>query len=189
MLDKAVHKIIFTGPVGAGKSTAINSISDIAVVSTEQIATDHTRERKETTTVALDYGMIKLDQGENIHLYGTPGQQRFNFMWDILVENAIGVVILVDNANDDPLSDLNYFLKNFCDFIKNSAIVIGITRTDLGGGPRLCDYHRLLKEFNFNPPIFEVDARKQIDISLLIQALLFSLDQSIEEQAPLDIVL
>lgn len=190
MLDRSAHKIIFTGPVGAGKSTAINSISDVPVVSTEQMATDHVKERKETTTVALDYGMIKLDEGENIHLYGTPGQERFNFMWDILVENAIGIVLLVDNANDNPLKDLGAFLTSFNKFIKNSAIVVGITRTDLGGGPKLADYYRLLKDFDFNPPVFEVDGRKQNEISMLIQALLFSVDQSIEEQhSHLDIVL
>lgn len=183
MFDKSAHKIIFSGPVGSGKSTAINAISDVPVISTEQVATDDVKNRKETTTVALDYGMIKLGDGENIHIYGTPGQERFNFMWDILVENAIGVIILVDNANTDPLGDLSFFLNNFKNFISNSAIAIGVTRTDLNGGPLLSDYRRILKEFNFNPPIFEVDGRKKSEISMLIQALLFSVDQSISESA------
>lgn len=181
MFDKSAHKIIFTGPVGAGKSTAINSISDVPVISTDELATDDVKNRKDTTTVALDYGMIKLGMGENIHLYGTPGQERFNFMWDILVDNAIGIIILVDNANADPLSDLSFFLKTFNKFISNSAIAIGITRTDLGGGPSLSDYHRILKDFDINPPVFEVDGRKKSEISMLIQALLFSIDQSFNE--------
>lgn len=189
MFEKNVHKIIFTGPVGSGKSTAINSISDIPVVSTEQVATDKVKNRKETTTVALDFGMIKLDKGENIHLYGTPGQQRFDFMWDVLIENAIGIVILVDNANDDPVGDLRFFLGTFEKFIKSNAVVIGITRTDLGGGPNLSSYHDVLKEFYFNPPVFEVDGRKKNEVSMLIQALLFSVDQSIEEDETLDIAL
>ncbi len=186
MFDKGAHKIIFTGPVGSGKSTAINSISDVAVISTEERATDDVKNRKETTTVALDYGMIKLGQGENIHIYGTPGQERFNFMWDILVENAIGIIILVDNANTAPLNDLSFFLKTFNHFISNSAIAVGITRTDLGGGPSLADYHRVLNDFNINPPVFEVDGRKKSDISMLIQALLFSLDQSFNETTEQD---
>jgi len=189
MFDKNVHKIIFTGPVGAGKSTAINSISDIPVVSTEEMATDDVKDRKETTTVAMDYGMIKLNEGENIHLYGTPGQERFSFMWEILIENALGIVVLVDNANDDPLSDLSYFLKTFDKFIRNNAIVIGVTRTDLGGGPKFSEYHRVLKDFDFNPPVFEVDGRKQGEVSQLLQALMFSIDQTIEEETPLDYVL
>ncbi|MDH5601031.1 MAG: ATP/GTP-binding protein [Gammaproteobacteria bacterium] len=181
MFDKNAYKIIFTGPVGSGKSTAINSISDMAVISTEQIATDHVKNRKETTTVALDYGMIKLGEGENIHLYGTPGQERFNFMWEILVNNAIGIVILVDNANKDPLSDLSFFLKAFEKFIHTNAIAVGITRTDLSGGPSLPDYRRILKDFGLNPPLFEIDGRKKDEVSMLIQALLFSLDQSFHE--------
>lgn len=187
MFDKNAYKIIFTGPVGSGKSTAINSISDMAVISTEQVATDHVKDRKETTTVALDYGMIKLGDGENIHLYGTPGQERFSFMWDILVDNAIGIIILVDNANADPLTDLSFFLKTFEKFIRSNAIAVGITRTDLGGGPLLSDYHRILKDFGINPPLFEVDGRKKSEISMLIQALLFSLDQSFEETDEEDI--
>ena len=186
MFDKSASKLIFTGPVGAGKTTAIHTISDIPVISTEEKATDDVINRKETTTVAMDYGMIKLDNGENIHLYGTPGQQRFDFMWDILVENALGVVILVDNAKDDPLEGLDFFLKSFSDFIKNKAIVIGISRTDLEGKEKLADYHKLMKSFSFNPPIFEVDARNKQDVIMLIQALLFSVDQSVEEVEAVD---
>ncbi len=181
MFDQSASKIIFTGPVGSGKSTAINAISDIPVISTEQKATDGLKEKKETTTVAMDYGMIRLDGGENIHLYGTPGQTRFNFMWEILVENALGVIILVDSANKDPLGDLDFFLNSFDQFIKNKAIVVGVTHTDLPGKHNLNDYHRVLKEHHFNPPLFEVDARKEKEISMLVQALLFSVDQSLEE--------
>jgi len=181
MFDKNVSKIIFTGPVGAGKSTAINAISDTPVISTEQRATDDVKNRKETTTVAMDYGILKLDQGESIHLYGTPGQQRFNFMWEILVEKALGIVILVDSANTDPVGDLDFFLNSFSQFIKNKAIVVGLTRTDLPSKHSFDEYHQLLKKHNFNPPIFEVDARRKREIGMLVQALLFSVDQSIEE--------
>lgn len=189
MFDKSAHKIIFTGPVGSGKSTAINAISDIPVVSTEQVATDEVSNRKQTTTVALDYGMIKLENGENIHLYGTPGQSRFDFMWDILVNNAIGVVILVDNANPAPLEDLQFFLASFRSFIENRAIVVGITRTDISAAAGVEDYQRVLREYDLNPAVFEVDARRENEVSMLIQALLFSVDQSINEQPVLDIAL
>jgi len=182
MFDKSVAKIIFTGPVGAGKTTAINALSDTPVISTEQVATDDVKNRKEKTTVAMDYGMIKLENGESIHLYGTPGQERFNFMWEILVNNALGVIILVDNANENPLNDLEFFLKSFKQFIENKAIVVGITRTDLAGGNKLDDYHKLLKQNGFNPPVFEVDGRKEKEICMLVQALLFSVDQSMAEE-------
>ena len=105
------HKIIFTGLVGAGKTTAIASISDAPPVSTDELATDTTRHRKPNTTVALDYGIMNLDGNERIHLYGTPGQERFNFMWDILSEGGIGLVLLVNNARPDPFKDMHFFLN------------------------------------------------------------------------------
>lgn len=73
-------KIIFTGPVGSGKTTAIATLSDEPPVCTNQNATDMTKEKKSKTTVAMDYGTMSLDAKEKIHLYGTPGQERFNFM-------------------------------------------------------------------------------------------------------------
>ncbi len=182
MFDKSAFKIIFTGPVGAGKTTAIESISDTPVISTEQRATDSVKHRKKNTTVAMDYGMMKLDQGDIIHIYGTPGQRRFDFMWDILVENALGVVVLVDNASENPLQDLSHFLHSFDSFIRSKAMVIGITRTDVSGKQKLTDYHRLLKQEGFNLPVFEVDARNKREISMLIQALLFSVDQTVDEE-------
>ena len=106
------HKIIFTGPVGAGKTTAITTISDIAPFSTEQTAKDETKEKKELTTVAMDYGSMRLDNGETLHLYGTPGQERFNFMWDLLTDGSLGVIIMLDDANPNPLDDLQALLKS-----------------------------------------------------------------------------
>ena len=88
------NKIIFAGPVGSGKTTSISSVSDILVVGTEAKATDEVAQRKDNTTVAMDYGVLNLENGSKVHLYGTPGQDRFNFMWEILSENAMGFVIL-----------------------------------------------------------------------------------------------
>ncbi|RKZ90665.1 MAG: GTP-binding protein, partial [Gammaproteobacteria bacterium] len=85
------YKIIFTGPVGAGKTTAITSISDVPPVGTDASASDMTKKRKGSTTVAMDYGILKLDGGEQIHLYGTPGQERFDFMWEILTTGGLGL--------------------------------------------------------------------------------------------------
>jgi len=76
-----------------------------------------TKERKSKTTVALDYGTMSLDAKEKIHLYGTPGQERFNFMWDILTTNGLGLVLLLDNTRRDPLHDMEFFLESFKDYI------------------------------------------------------------------------
>jgi len=170
------YKIIFTGPVGAGKTTAISSISDINVVKTDESATDMTKQRKEATTVAMDYGAISLEGGERIHLYGTPGQERFNFMWDILTQGGLGLVLLLDNTRADPFQDMRFFLTSFDSFIAERKLVIGVTQMDLQATPTLDDYYENIKQFGLNPPIFEVDARNKKDVSLLTQALLYSLD-------------
>ncbi|BAO45713.1 GTP-binding protein [Thiolapillus brandeum] len=176
------HKIIFTGPVGAGKSTAIRSLSDIAPVSTDETATDITRERKAQTTVAMDYGVLKLDGGETVHLYGTPGQERFNFMWDILTNGGIGLVLLINNARPAPFSDLHFFLSAFERFIDTTALAIGVTQMDQAeaDAPTLEDYYSQLPAKHATTPVFEVDARQRNDVVILVESLLFSLDQCLE---------
>ena len=174
------YKIIFTGPVGAGKTTAIDSISDVPPVKTDAAASDMTKSRKAATTVAMDYGIMNLDDGEKIHLYGTPGQERFDFMWDILTVGGIGLVLLLDNTRADPFQDMKFFLNSFSEFISDTSVAIGITQMDLSSKPSINDYHQQLQAFNLKPAVFSVDARVKNDVSLLVQALLFSLDPGLE---------
>lgn len=173
------YKLIFTGPSGAGKSTAIAALSDIPVVTTEAKDTERETNRnkfKETITVALDYGVIKLPNKDKVHLYGTPGQERFNFMWDLLTEGGLGLILLIDNARQDPLADLRFFIKAFDSFIRKTKIAIGITRMDLNPKPCLTEYYKELHALGLNPPLFDVDARRHEDVALLLQALLYTLD-------------
>ncbi|WP_411727826.1 GTP-binding protein [Methyloglobulus sp.] len=174
-------KIIFTGPVGAGKTTAIHSISDIPPVKTDASASDMTKSRKSATTVAMDYGIMNLEDGEKIHLYGTPGQERFDFMWDILVNGGIGLVLLLDNTRADPFKDMWFFLESFKKFIAETNVAIGITQMDISNKPTIADYHAQLKVSDLKPPIFAVDARVKNDVSLLVQSLLYSLDPGLVE--------
>lgn len=175
------NKIIFTGPVGAGKSTAIASLSDIPPVSTDQAASDMTKERKASTTVAMDYGIMNLAGGEKIHLYGTPGQERFDFMWDILTTGGIGLVLLLDNTRADPFDDLKFFTGKFRDFIRDTSLVVGVTQMDLSPRPYLENYHDHLQQIGLKAPVFEVDARRKRDVSLLVQTLLYVLDPGLED--------
>jgi len=175
----SAYKIIFTGPVGAGKTTSIAAISDIEPFVTERIATDETSERKEHTTVAMDYGMIKLGNGDHIHLYGTPGQDRFDFMWDILAKNGLGLVVMIDNKRPDPLDDLKFFLTTFAKFIKETSVVIGVTRMDLCDKPCIRDYHNMLNKMELRVPVYEVDGRVPSDVVTLIQTLLYCLDPNV----------
>lgn len=86
------------GPVGAGKTTAIHTLSDIEVVHTEARATDATRHLKATTTVSMDVGVLHLPGNDKLRLYGAPGQDRFDFMWDILLEQAKAAIVLTDTT-------------------------------------------------------------------------------------------
>ena len=173
------HKIIFAGPVGAGKTTAIGSISDIPVVQTEAKASDDVALRKANTTVAMDYGTLNLDGNAKIHLYGTPGQERFSFMWDILTIGGLGLVLLIDNAREDPLADLEFYLNAFSRFIDKSAVVIGVTRMDTSPRPGLYTIHTKLRELGIKAPVFEVDARDREDVKIMLLGLLAMLDPGV----------
>ncbi|MGK0270755.1 MAG: signal recognition particle receptor subunit beta [Cocleimonas sp.] len=172
-------KIIFTGPVGAGKTTAIQTMSDIPIVSTNEEASDMTKDRKPQTTVAMDYGRINIGKNEKIHLYGTPGQERFSFMWDILTKGALGLILLLDNSRDNPQQDLRFYTNAFKDFSEKGELIIGVTRMDEVDTPTIIDYRNWLQELSINAPVFTIDARERQDVSSLVQALLYSLDPGI----------
>ena len=173
------HKIIFTGPVGAGKTTAIASISDIEPIRTDEHASDMTQKRKSATTVAMDYGMIRLVPKEKVDLYGTPGQERFDFMWDILTKGGIGLVLLLDNTRPTPFEDMRFYIKAFKEFIDGTRLVIGVTQMDARATPTIDEYVRQLAELDVTAPIFEVDARQRADVSTLIEALLLQIDPTL----------
>ncbi|MDD1605197.1 MAG: ATP/GTP-binding protein [Methylococcaceae bacterium] len=175
------YKIIFTGPVGAGKTTAIHSISDLPPIKTDAAASDMAKSKKSATTVAMDYGVMNLPGGEKLHLYGTPGQERFDFMWDILVTGGIGLVLLLDNTRADPFVDMKFFLDAFNKFIGDTAVAIGVTQMDVSAKPTIDDYQVQLSGMGLKLPVFAVDARVRNDISILIQSLLYSLDPGLEE--------
>ena len=171
------NKIVFTGPVGAGKTTAISVLSDTPIISTDAQASDMTLNRKGHTTVAMDYGTLKLDAQTKIHLYGTPGQERFDFMWDILTTGGLGLVLMLDNTRPNPKKDLHFFLHAFQDYIIQVPVVIGISKTDVQSRPSPADYANMLLEvtadlkmLNPIPPIFDIDGRKQEDIKNLLRA-------------------
>ena len=103
-------KIVVTGPFAAGKTTLIRTISEITVLSTEKDITDETRSRKAETTVAMDFGRITLGADMVLYLFGTPGQDRFWFLWDELVRGAVGGVVLADTRRmQDCFAAVDYF--------------------------------------------------------------------------------
>ncbi|MDO5651107.1 MAG: ATP/GTP-binding protein [Moraxella sp.] len=167
------YKLIIAGPVGAGKTEAIRTLSDKGVVTTEEVASDHVKEKKRTTTVAMDYGVMKLDSGEQVRLYGTPGQRRFDFMWEILSENALGLILLLNAEEPDPVADLHYYLDSFMPLIKSSAMVVGITHAE----NMPWDLHERLSDVliarGVAANVTEVDARDRGQMQRLVRSLIY----------------
>lgn len=172
---KDTYKIIIAGPVGGGKTEAIRSLSDKEVVTTEEIASDDTKHLKKTTTVAMDYGIMKLDTGEQVRLYGTPGQKRFDFMWEILSENALGLVLLLNATYDDPVQDLKDYIESFLPLIDSSAMVVGVTHAE----NMPWDLHQRLSNVLLNQGltanVMPVDARDKEQMAQLIQVLIYAI--------------
>jgi len=169
-------KIIFAGPVGSGKTTAIATLSDEPPACTHQNTADIGIEGKSKTTGAMDYGTMSLDENEKIHLYGTPAQERLNSVRDTLTSNGLGLILLLDNTRSDPIQDMGFFLASFKDYINETSVAIGITKTDVAPLLTMDPYHKKLKQLGFNSAIFEVDAHDLNDMSQLVQALLFTID-------------
>jgi small GTP-binding protein len=106
-------KMVVTGPFNAGKTAFIQSISEIDVVSTERKISSEAERVKETTTVAMDFGRITVDDDLVLYLFGTPGQKRFDFMWEILSEGMLGFVVIVDSARPETFREAKGILQTF----------------------------------------------------------------------------
>src|SRR5512132_4080084 len=106
-------KMVITGPFSSGKTSFIGSVSEIAVVRTERKISDETRAVKAQTTVAMDFGRITIDKDLVLYLFGTPGQRRFDFMWEILSEGMLGFVVIVDSVRPETFREARSILDTF----------------------------------------------------------------------------
>lgn len=172
------HVILFAGPMGAGKTTAIQTLSEIDVVLTEAVNTERDIVDKPTTTVALDYGEITVGEDDKIRLYGVPGQRRFDFMWAILKERAIGMVLLVANDAPDPIALMLEYLDEFVELHERGGVVVAVSRIDVPGGPMVHEYAEAL--FEAHPdrliPVFSVDARNEAQMRTVLMTLIMNIE-------------
>jgi small GTP-binding protein len=106
-------KMVVTGPFNAGKTEFIRSVSEIDVVSTERKISTEAEKIKNTTTVAMDFGRITVDKELVLYLFGTPGQKRFDFMWEILSEGMLGFVVMVDSTRPESFREARHILETF----------------------------------------------------------------------------
>ena len=128
--ETVVIKFVITGPFAAGKTTLVKTMSEIPVIGTETVVTDHTSSIKNNTTVSMDFGKLTLvdeDMIVELSLFGTPGQQRFNFMWDVLAEGMDGYLVLVDLSRPDSFEEAAGIIAHF-QRISDVPFVIGANK-------------------------------------------------------------
>jgi len=106
-------KMVVTGPFSSGKTQFIQTVSEIDVVATERKISSESEKIKETTTVAMDFGRITVDDDLVLYLFGTPGQKRFDFMWEILSEGMLGFVVMVDSSRPETFREARRILETF----------------------------------------------------------------------------
>jgi uncharacterized protein len=106
-------KMVVTGPFSSGKTEFIQTVSEIDVVATERKISSEEERIKDTTTVAMDFGRITVDDNLVLYLFGTPGQKRFDFMWEILSEGMLGFIVMVDSTRPETFREARSILETF----------------------------------------------------------------------------
>ena len=175
-------KIVVTGPFSAGKTTLIRTISEITVLSTEKDITDSTRSRKAETTVAMDFGRITIDRELVLYLFGTPGQDRFDFMWEILGEGMLGYILLIDADREDSLQDAVGILAAFRKMAR-VPFVVALNRA-AGLDPAEEDRVRDVLELDEDVPVVPCDATDRESVKAVLLALLYSVVDQLDVPAP-----
>ena len=122
-------KMVVTGPFAAGKTEFIRAISEIDVVSTERKISSQAERIKDATTVAMDFGRITVDQDLVLYLFGTPGQKRFDFMWEILSEGMLGFVVVVDSTRPETFREARSILDTFRGY-ESTPYVVAANKQD-----------------------------------------------------------
>lgn len=159
----AAARVLVSGASGAGKTTALLTLCGNALTS---------------PAAGIDFGQIELADGTPLQIATLSVPGDLEPTWSSLTDGAIGLVMLIDNSRPNPLADLRLQVKTFREFIEQTALVIGITKTDIRAAPAIEDYFQELKPLGLaGTPVFEVDVRQQSESRMLLEALLFSVTQ------------
>jgi small GTP-binding protein len=172
-------KMVVTGPFNAGKTEFISSVSEIDVVSTERKISDETSNVKQETTVAMDFGRITVDDDLVLYLFGTPGQKRFDFMWEILSEGMLGFVVLVDSVRPETFREARRILDIFRSYA-STPYVVAANKQDLDDAWSPEDLRIALKvrpEIKLLPCV----ATEKESVKNVLLELLYSISEAVPE--------
>jgi signal recognition particle receptor subunit beta len=173
--------MVVTGPFSAGKTQFIRTISEIDVVSTERrLTSDAESSVKDDTTVAMDFGRITVDDDLVLYLFGTPGQRRFDFMWEILAEGMLGFVVLVDSARPETFREARSILETFRAYAP-TPYVVAANKQDMEDAWEVDDLKVALRLEEGVKMLGCVASDKDQVKSILLE-LLFSILEEIEER-------
>lgn len=169
-------KVVITGPFNAGKTTFIKTVSEITVLSTERQVSDVSGEGKGETTVAMDFGRISISDDVVLYLFGTPGQERFSFMWETLSEGMLGFVLLVDVANPESIHDAQTMIEFFTN-MSDVPFVVAANRAMPDDTETLTAVRGQLK-LGEGVPLLPVDARDKDSVKDVLLGLLYRILES-----------
>ena len=174
-------KLVVTGPFGAGKTTLIETISEVAVVGTERDVTDAAKALKSRTTVAMDFGRITFPDGLALFLFGTPGQRRFEMMWEILAEGMLGFVMLVRGGDRGSLEEAAELLETFRRYA-DVPYVVGVTHLDKVAVPAgtVLDDARTALGVPRHAGVVACDPRRREDVKNLMLHVLYGVLERLE---------
>jgi small GTP-binding protein len=173
-------KVVVTGPFGAGKTTFIETISEITVLSTERQVSDHTRTVKGHTTVAMDFGRITVADNLALYLFGTPGQERFDFMWEILAEGMLGFVLMVDHQREESHAEARRILEFFTD-IADVPFIVTVNKVDDDAVTAEAAARAKLG-IPDDVTVLALDARDRDDVKRGLLSLLYAVLDQVEER-------
>ena len=172
-------KMVVTGPFSAGKTQFIQAVSEIEVVATERkISTKAERAVKESTTVAMDFGSITVDEDLVLYLFGTPGQKRFDFMWEILSEGMLGFIVLVDSTRPETFREARSILETFRAYAP-TPYVVAANKQDLDDAWELDDMRHALR-LSAKTKILPCIATDKKQVKTVLLELLYSILEEME---------
>lgn len=173
-------KMVITGPFSAGKTEFIRSISEIDVVSTERKISSDAERLKETTTVAMDFGRITVDDDLVLYLFGTPGQRRFDFMWEILSEGMLGFIVLIDSVRPETFREAKHILEIFRGY-SATPYVVAANKQDLPDSWSPEDLRIALK-IDREVKVLPCVATDKESVKNILLALLYSILEVMEDE-------